>query len=1342
MFSFERVSVCSHLPFHLPSHPAPGKNRAAQPDSSKPSTVTEQVHQPENLSQPVSPRATEPQPQSRSTVKLGGKRSTPPGEKAPAPADFGSPQDTGRAAIPRNIGAAPASTIPHVSVVSQERSQGARGNHSKASETTGVHLPKISKEDILLEDTAAASSRTASASPSLPVATDRTQNSCGSVAEHCCLLENRESPVTDTDSPIREAEGSETRAQSSQTADYRAHQRGSQSQLPAGAGGGMTHNAQPVMGDQVPSPRKPWAPQPPQWSSQPSVLDSISPDKHLTVSKNFLSNYSRNFSSFHEDSNSLSGLGDSTEPSLSSMYGDAEDSSSDPESLAEAPQASARGNWSPAHSHGSSQKEDTTESEEEQIEICSTNGCPDTPPMTAHDPAQAELCPAFAKVLPLQHSALSEAVGDPCERAYVLPGAEHACIPTSSQTFSFLDVSSKKHETLMDVNVSQSHRPLCTETMAASSASSATERSQPSEGTGRCHNLPVTFSNLNMINGLGRDLLDEEIPNKEAVDASTVHSVYALGAEGPKNGEAVLANLYISKSHGLDDLLQKPKMISRKPIMAWFKEINKNSQGIYLQNKSEKENASMLARSPDSKTQTVSTSHKKGVAVPNSPPPLKQTHENKDLSKKSSVETLLSNCQKPKCGPKLKRLSIKNKSKAGSEAPVPSSTKAGGTDHRKSLISPQTSNRMLSKAVSHQLHEADQEKSNIPMNTPVSPQCVLENKPPLATSGSLRASASDTSIRMFTSPLTSPKTLPEQGTSSRFHTAVYSESDTSFPTTPRSPRCGLEGKVPHADSGSVSPTVSRNSVALAGIRQSELLTPSQVDSGSEAAQPRGIVEKRSKGIASNPLERTTQLKIVEISSERMPKNACGDKPADSDRQGGFLAQSNCQEEREVRFQQSVESALNQPASTSHAFQVQHEMQPPLSMARLASSSSPQLPNKRPDSSQGRTSQMPASLGVPKNGTPMGPGVEEHPYFTPRPATRTYSMPAQFSSHFGREGSSPQSPSRSPQDSQVPVLSGGLSEAKAAKGLANGQGVYSVKPLLETSRNLPPTNEGVPETSCLVSDKVKVTRRQYYYEQSWPHESTSFFSVKQRIKSFENLANSDRSTTKSTASPFLSVSSKPPISRRSSGSITSGSLSHPTDAAARSLRRSLSSCSESQSEAGALLPQITKSPSSMTLIVSQQNPPETSNKGSSSDPKKSLVPLGIPTPTVTLASPIKRNKSSVRHTQPSPVSRSKLQELRALSMPDLDKLCGGEDYSAGPGAVLFRTQLEIVPRRSLGSPPRGLDGASSLLHPTNGGTRACLGGKTPPASEPAAPSVAMEGGEPVRPLTSGKNWSVE
>ncbi|XP_029399980.1 PDZ domain-containing protein 2 isoform X4 [Mus pahari] len=1324
--------------------PPPGKNREVHPDSSETSAVTEQVLQPESLSQPVSPGPSEPESQGVSKMKPAGQRSLSPREKASAPPDssrtWAAPGDstpsTRRAAVPMSIGVTPATAVPHPSLVGQERSRGPSGP-SKALETAGHCVPESLKECAVLEEAVSASGKLSHAGPSVPVATDRT------------LSGSTESPVTDIDKLIGEAPETWL-SQSPQRADCRAHQGIFESQPPGGAGGGSSHHTQTVRSDQTTSPRKTGgtgSPPPPQWTFQPSVLDSIHPDKQLAVNKNFLNNYSRNFSSFHEDGVSLAGPGGSSEPSPSSMYGDAEDSSSDPESLAEDPRAAARHNWPAPPSRESSRKEGGSESEDEQIEICAPGGCPETPV-----PAQAPALVALGADPPVRQT-VREPVGDSCERACFMPGASHNSIPGSSQPFSFLDVSSPEHETWAGVHASRSHVPGCAEeTGAVCSTSPVMGDDQPSQMTRPCGTPPFVLRNPDMVNGLGRDLLDEGTPNEGADASRVICSVYALGTEGPKNGEAVLANEHIAKGCNLDGLLQKPKTTSRRPIMTWFKDINKDSQDTHLQSRSEKEQPSMLATSPGSKGNAVNTSHRKGVAVPKSPPPRQKSQENKDLPPKSPVETL-SNCQKSKGSPKLKRLD--SKSKASPEAPVASPAKGGRTDHRKSLPSPQASHNMLSKAVSHRLHIADQEEpKNTAGHTPKPPPCVPESKPPLAASGSLRTSASDTSIRTSTSPLTSPKPLPEQGANSKFHMAVYLESDTGCPTASRSPRYGPEGKVPHANSGSVSPSASRTNIALAGARQSKQFTPSRVDLVlTEAAQPQGISEKETEKMASGPLERTNQLKIVEISSERMPKNACGDKPPNSDRKGGFLAHSNCQEKSSVRLRQSVElSPKHPPLPPPQASQVEREMRWSYSMARLAASSSPQLPAKMPDSSQGKSSQMPASVGVPKNGGPVGLAGEEHPYFTPRPATRTYSMPAQFSSHFGREGPSPPSPSHSPQDPQVPVMSDSLSE-KTAKGVTNGRGVYSVKPLLETPKNPPPADVGdvgaVPEASGLIPDKLKVTRRHYYCEQSWPHESTSFFSVKQRIKSFENLANSDRPAAKSATSPFLSVSSKPPVNRRSSGSITSGS---PGDGTARSLRRSLSSCSENQSEASSLLPQMTKSPSSMTLTVSRQNPPETNNRGHSPDPKKSPVPVGIPTSTGSPASPIKRNKSSIRHAQPSPVSRSKLQELRALSMPDLDKLCSGEDYSASPGALLFRTQLEITPRRSQGSPatsPAGsparghadVNGSVFLSCPVNGGNRVCPKGNISPTREPAVPTGSREGGESLRAMPSGKSWSV-
>uniref|UniRef100_G1P959 PDZ domain containing 2 n=1 Tax=Myotis lucifugus TaxID=59463 RepID=G1P959_MYOLU len=1287
--------------------PSPGQKGAAHPDPSKTSMDAGHGRRPEDPREPVPPRA--PKSEDKRQGSPARVHSTSPGKTAGShPLDTGGPDTTSKAAAPGGAGpgaegAAAASTVLSPALLTGQDTRGVAGDHSQT--LAGTLVPAPSRESAGLEGTDSEPGRAPQASHSWTSPTDRARGRCGGASEHRC-------PVTNVDRCLEEQDASEGRLPSPDRG-HRARPEGSaQGQPPTGAAGGSARRAEPATGNQAPTPKRAWAacqPPHPPWTSQPSVLDSVNPDKHFTVNKNFLSNYSRNLSSFHEDSASLSGPADSTELSLSSMYGDAEDSSSDPESLPDALRACTRDTRSPTRSRGSSHREDTTESEEEQIEIYSTGGFPTPTSMAGPMPAQEAPCPVPAGGLPLRHSALGEAVGSPRERAYFMPGA--SCPPTASsaQPSPLGGRSAQGREPPMDPQIPQ-HR-------GVPSTGSAVENHQASAAARNLHSAPVALSSPNMVNGLGHDLDGETTDEKQETSVNATES-----AGAPENGECALANLHSSESQDLEDPLQKPKLVSRRPIMAWFKEINKSNQGAHLQSRTDKGQPAMPATSPDSKSQVLSTSHRKGVAVPNSPPPLKLNLENKDPPKKSSVETLVSNGQKPKSGAKLKRLSSKSKSKGNAEGPAANTPKAGGTDPRRSLVSPQASHKMLSKVTSHRSHGADHEEPGKNATTTArSPQCAPESKPPPAASGSLRLSASDTSIRPLVSPLTSPRALPEQGAGNRFHASVHSGPDRGSPAAPR-PKCGPESKAALG----TGPAASKSSASTAVDRRGQ---PNLAYSVPEAAQP-GVTgsDKGSKTIANDSPERT------KISSERMPKNACGDTPAERGRQGGFVTPSNGQKS-ELRFcHQPVESSPNHaPALASHASPVEPEMQRSFSVAKLAVSS------------PGKSSQVPASPEMPKNSTAAAPALDEHPYFTPRPATRTYSMPAQFSSHFGREGPSLHSPGRSHRDSQIPGTSG--PEAKGCRGgglgLANGPGVYSVKPLLETSRALPTTDEGdvlsVQDTSCLITDKIRVTRRHYYLEQHWPHESTSFFSVKQRIKSFENLANSDRSLAKSGASAFLSVSSKPPIGRRSSGSVVSGSLSHPSDLAARSLRRSLSSCSESQGEASTLIPQMTKSPSSMTLTVPRHHPVEARNKGPDSNPKQSLGPSGIPTPMVTPASPIKKNKSSVRHTQPSPVSRSKLQDLRALSMPDLDKLCS-EDFPAGPTAVLFKTELEIVPRRSPGSSARGLNGATALLCPVQGADRACPGGSRPKASEPGAPS-STNMSETTRDLPSGKSWSV-
>ncbi|XP_060047179.1 PDZ domain-containing protein 2 isoform X2 [Erinaceus europaeus] len=1253
--------------------PSQGQKQAAPSSPRKALEDTGCTRRPENPPTEPTP-ARLPESEDRPPVRQ--EESVSPRKVAVAQADFGKTGAGPEASLPPDPHWAdteaegPSPVTSRDLLPPQEESCGAPGNHSKALQATGLSAPEISLESVLPKGLA----------PCLPSPPEEAQETC--VSGHCCPQRSRGSPVTDTDSLIEELGASQARLLSPEKRNPGCPEGSSQAQPPSA--GGSSHQAEPLLGTQTPPLKRTQATGPsphPTWALQPSILDSINPDRYFTVNKSFLNNYSRNFSNFHEDSLSLSGPGDSTEPSISSMYGDSEDSSSDPESLAEAPQLPQRDRGSPRLPQGSSShREDTTESEEEQVEICSTEGPLSVPPMP---------CPASAKALPLRHSALSEVVVSPRETASFVAGPPCPSTPNSGQPPSLTDGHSAR--------LSQSLRPSCKEdTQEATNSHSTVESRLPSRVTGHLQHAPVTLSTSHTSNGLEHHILGDK-----NIQASG--SPACLGVGVSTHEDSIVANLHISESQELQDPLQKPKGSSKRPIMAWFKDINRNHPGPPQQSRAEEPPPPTQTRSPDPRTP------RKGAAMPASPPPLKLSLDTKDPPKRNPVEALLSNCQKPKAGPKLKRLSLKGRSKISSEAPAGTSGKATGMDHRKTLVSPQAPHKMLSKAVSPRCHEDPDTHGSV---TPKSPQCGLESRLPPEAIGSLRSSASDTSIRTVTSPLASPKLLPEH----RFHSAIHSEADRGCPAAPRMPRSGPESKG--------SPAASRSNVSI-GTSKKDTPAPGHGGCAPEAAQPGGVTGgRRSKVTPSEPLERSTQLKRVEVPTERMPK---GEKLAERNWQGGPVSQSSYQKSETILCPQSVGSlSPSHPAGTLLARSTQGEQETqrsPCSAKLVPSSSSSQLPVTKAGGSQGKTSPTSDSLGMPKGGTPGTHGLEDYPYFTPRPATRTYSMPAQFCSHFGQEGQSLHSPGR-----QVPTMS---LEAKATRGsgLGNGQGLYSLKPLL--TGDLGDDIVSVQGSSCLLSDKIRVTRRHYCPEGNWPHESTSFFSVKQRIKSFENLANSDRptaTTTKSGGSPCLSISAKPPISRRSSGSVVLGSLGHPGDPMARSLRRSLSSCSESQSEASTLVLPMTKSPSSVTLTVSRLHPAEASNRGPDSEPKKPAGPSGIPGPAVTQASPAKRSKCSVRHSQPSPLSRSKLQELRALSMPDLDKLCS-EDFPARPTAVLFKTELEIVPRRSLGNPAGGLSGSTAPLCPVKGGDRVC-----PKAGEPRAAEAPH--GQP-----SGGSWAV-
>ncbi|XP_053557148.1 LOW QUALITY PROTEIN: PDZ domain-containing protein 2 [Bombina bombina] len=240
-----------------------------------------------------------------------------------------------------------------------------------------------------------------------------------------------------------------------------------------------------------------------------------------------------------------------------------------------------------------------------------------------------------------------------------------------------------------------------------------------------------------------------------------------------------------------------------------------------------------------------------------------------------------------------------------------------------------------------------------------------------------------------------------------------------------------------------------------------------------------------------------------------------------------------------------------------------------------------------------------------------------------------------------------------------------------QNLANGK--QEMKPTKHFQKSAE-ESQFISQKSSLRSDTLRSIKRNYYYELYWPHDASSNFTVKQRIKSFENLANFDKSIMKVIDISSSPLVSKSPLSRRSSGFVSSNAN---LDDPSRFLRRSLSSCCDSQSEV-TLASQIKKSPSSVALTYTENN---------TADIVKEIPPIqkneikeheNISQPTQ-----IRKSRSSGSHLRQSSLSRSKLRELRALSMPDLDKLCS-EDFTVDSKVPQYKTELEITPRRSLGT----------------------------------------------------------
>ncbi|CAL8343970.1 unnamed protein product [Lota lota] len=175
-----------------------------------------------------------------------------------------------------------------------------------------------------------------------------------------------------------------------------------------------------------------------------------------------------------------------------------------------------------------------------------------------------------------------------------------------------------------------------------------------------------------------------------------------------------------------------------------------------------------------------------------------------------------------------------------------------------------------------------------------------------------------------------------------------------------------------------------------------------------------------------------------------------------------------------------------------------------------------------------------------------------------------------------------------------------------------------------------------------------------------------FSVQQKIKSFENLASFEKPVVKGIDIPSsYALSCRPSLNQRLSGYM---GLVSAIDG--RTLKRSLSSGVENLNLSSPSSLCLTKSPSSFTLTsVDLPVDCNTASQDKIMDvapkPTDGLIPT---TP------PVFRRKHARGHAN---LSRIKMRELRALSMPELDKLCT-EDFSSNPSAVYFKTDPGIQP----------------------------------------------------------------
>ncbi|KAH0627858.1 hypothetical protein JD844_008380 [Phrynosoma platyrhinos] len=1031
-----------------------------------------------------------------------------------------------------------------------------------------------------------------------------------------------------------------------------------------------------------------------------SALDSIDASKIFNVSKTRLSNYSRNFSSLNEDT--LARVDNKSNTVPKSMYAAADDSSSDTESVVETTGLSSNSSLLLSACNDSLKAYKDVESDEEKVEICCQN----------HEQqhfSPKEVVTSFVETSyhPSECHSLGIVLQEESKVDIDSLAISNVKFPLEEQVFHSPSQVSPPRIDLMEHNngISSIYKNSSLRRGERISLESREKLIETCE-TSRYDAQEMPLCATKTINGWESNLRDKNECDKK--EQSTTESdlgidcgshVVDYPSASPKKGTTDLIQLTKPDSHPVDCTSQRTVNSPRSPLMTKPKDVSKVTTASDLSGKNEKTNAIPVSKGSNAKIQT--SGQCKGITIPHSPSSFKKLHqENRGIPQKSIAETL-SNNQRNKPGPKLKGLTIKSKSKTHSDSLSAATAKAGSTDQKQKSIPVQSSPRLLPKKVTS-LHN------------------LATHLEPLSRSLSMGSR------------------IVQQEEQDKLLLAVPQES----------PLVMLNND---ENTGKNNKDKSIDIIVLGDAEMSEQKeeqVPIQLDMNSKERSKIDDVDYQtredSSQISANP-QITTRDHCLSDKTENQRKgmsclnhDGCGISPLDCDNIGPLKKEPS--------------SVLSSPAQKEQPGQ---EIQRTFIEVRLSSSSSftpsslfPEMSLEKGEGGKKVINQLEDEVQNCSQET----SEEVNIHGSLKPVTRTYSMPTHLSNHLREESSTIDAPTHHAHNilnnvscEQHPHSDLGMLKI-VHLNLMNDQNIQDEK---EASNSIPKSNSqelSLPnDNSSRVVDKLKTCRRNYYYyELNWPHDPISSFSVKQRIKSFENLANFDRPTVKAIDIHSTSLSSKLPVGRRLSGGISAVSSNSVNDAV-QALRRSLSSYCESEAPPS---PRMTKSSTTAAIMHLQQKSPEDSKDDVQLEKNERCGTLGSPE-SLPLSSTHRKSRASGGHIRHTPLSRSKLRELRALSMPDLDKLCS-EDFTTESKSSPFKTELEVPPRaRSLGLPIEsvlslndcselsGLVMASGQHHSKESSPRNSSSGTPGSASD----EDILQHDVSQNKMCSGKSWSI-